>query len=212
MAPSEGDAAHGSGGGAVSGPDRRRGRRRRTGQAGTTIVELLVAALLAGVVLGAALTRLAARSGAAWALGVVLRDIALAGADPMLAGVVAVRSATPDRLELESDLDGDGAIDPSSAERLTLAYAASAEGRLMRWVGRQSMSVASPVPSNGFRLRYFAADGAEIGGGTAALDEADRLRVCRVVVELAVRETPEHTGAETRLRSAAAVRACVGRS
>jgi len=186
----------------------------------------VVAALLAAVVLGAALTLLrthgtlaralqsglAARSGAAWALGVVLRDVALAGADPMLAGVVAVRSATPDRLELESDLDGDGVIDPASAERLTLVYAASAEGRLMRWVGRQSMSVASPVPSDGFRLRYFAADGAEIGGGAAALDEADRVRVCRVTVELAVRETPDHAGAETRLRSAAAVRACLGRS
>jgi hypothetical protein len=190
------------------------------------VIETLVAALLASIVLAAALSllrvhgvvarrfqsELAARSIADWAIGVTRRDIAFAGADPARLGFAALRSASGEHVELESDLDGDGAIDGSSAERILLARAGPGDGRFLRWVGRQPMSLAAPVPTAGVRLRYFDAAGVEIGAGGGALADAERARVCRVTFELAVREVPDRPTGEVRLRSAAALRSCFRRS
>jgi hypothetical protein len=190
------------------------------------VIETLIAALLASLVLGAALSlvrahgmvvrrfqsELTARSIADWAIGIARRDIAFAGADPVRAGITALRSASGDHVELESDLDGDGAIDGASAERILLARAGQADGRFMRWVGRQSMSIAAPVPTAGVRLRYFDAAGEEIGSAGGALADAERARVCRVTFELAVREVPDRPSGGIRLRSAAALRSCFRRS
>ncbi|HZR82085.1 MAG TPA: hypothetical protein VFD92_13395 [Candidatus Binatia bacterium] len=190
---------------------------------GTTVLETLIAAMLASLVLGAGLVLLraharfarevqssvAALSAAAWTLEVATRDVALAGADARRIGVAPLRTADAAHVDLESDLDGDGAINASSSERTSLAWSSGSGGRLLRRIGAQSMAVASPVGAGGFRLRYFDAAGVEIGGG-GALDDAARARVRRVTIELAVRETPPRAGAEVRLRGAAALRARLG--
>jgi len=192
--------------------------RRLADERGTTLVELLVAAALALVTCLAAISllalhasiarslqsELAAGSACAWALEVALRDVQLAGNDPRGVGVVALRAGSADSLELDADLDGDGSVDTSSAERRALSWGASSGGRVLRRLGAQSIGIASPVATGGFALRHRAADGSEIGAGRA-LAAAELGRVRRVDVEIAVR-TGLVGRPEVRLRSTAAIR------
>lgn len=195
-----------------------RARGPLAGDHGSTLVELLVACVLAVLVCLAAISllgfhasiarslqaELAAGSACAWALEVALRDVQLAGNDPRAAGVGAVRAGGVDSLELEADLDGDGGVDPSSSERRSLAWGASSGGRLLRRLGAQSVGIASPVAAGGFALRWRAADGSEIATGRT-LSTAELARVRRVDVEIAVR-TGIAAWPEVRLRSSAAIR------
>jgi hypothetical protein len=217
-----------NGGRRAPGPARRaRPRRKARGEVGTSLLEVLVVAQLATLVLACALTlarthvavarglqaTLSARAAAEWALGVAVRDIALAGADPTRAGITAVSAATATSLVLEADRDGDGAIDTSSAERVQLAQLARPPGspvRLVRSLGGQAMPIASNLAPDGFRLRYFDADGAEIAGSGVELDEAERERIRRVTLEIAVREDAGRSSAEVRLRTSAALRSRLG--
>ncbi|MFM8409795.1 MAG: hypothetical protein ACKOCT_05910, partial [Alphaproteobacteria bacterium] len=187
------------------------------GERGATLVELLVAAALSLVVCLAALAllglhasiaralqgELAAGSASAWALEVALRDVQLAGNDPAGAGIGALRAGTPESIELDADLDGDGSVDASSAERRALSWGASSGGRVLRRLGAQSVGIASPVAAGGFALRYRAADGSEVASGRS-LSSAELGRVKRVDVEVAVR-TGVADRPEVRLRSSAAI-------
>jgi hypothetical protein len=193
-------------------------RQGAESEEGATLVELLVAATLAVVVCLAAITllglhasvaralqaELAAASACAWSLEVALRDVQLAGNDPLASGVGALRSGSRESIEIEADLDADGAVEAASAERRALAWSAASGGRLLRRLGAQSVGIASPVAPGGFALRYRADDGTEIRTA-GLLASAELARVRRVDVEIAVRtglvERPE-----VRLRSTAAIR------
>src|SRR5690606_19876710 len=112
---------------------------------GLALVELLVATLLGGLVLACAIALLrhhgrialfgqsaiGAAGTAAWAAQIAARDVALAGADPMRTGLPALLEASAERLVVQADRNGDGAIDPSSAERLTLAWSPASGGSLL---------------------------------------------------------------------------------
>jgi hypothetical protein len=116
-------------------------------------------------------------------------------------GVEGIAVAGPDRVVLQTDRDGDGVIDPSSSERVTLAWQAvsgSPTGRLTRQLGGQSMPIAEGVAPGDFRLRYFAEDGAEIPAppGAGGLAAADRASVRRVTIDLAVTAAPAERGGE----------------
>ena len=188
--------------------------------AGVTLVEVLVAAVLAILVCGSAVallglhaslaralqSELGAGSACAWALEVVLRDVQAAGNDPARIGVAALRSGSREALEIDADLDGDGRLDTASMERLALYWGAASGGRVLRRLGAQSVGFAAPVAAGGFVLRYRGVDGAELGAGAGgALASSDLARVRRVDVEIAVR-TDDATR-EVRLRSSAAIRA-----
>jgi prepilin-type N-terminal cleavage/methylation domain-containing protein len=190
--------------------------------AGFTLVELLVAMLIGGVAIAAqvALFRLhgqvarrtqaelTATAGAAWALSIVVRDLELAGVDPLRSGVVALSQAGSDRLVVDQDHNGDGAIDASSAERVTISWSAQNGGRLLRALGRQSMNIATEVPAAGFRVRYFDATGAELPVPVAGeLDAASAAAVRRVALELVVIERWGASQSRVTLRGAAALRA-----
>lgn len=199
----------------------RGGRRARArgDERGFTVLELLVACLVGMLVVGAGIellrvhvatarllqTRLASSGGAAWALTVAGRDVQTAGSDPTRAGVAALTTASADRVVLGSDRDANGVVDADTAERVTLAWSSSSGGRLVRWLGNQSVGIAA-VPAGGVRLRYFDASGTELTGSGGVLDDAERARVRRVALALEVRETSGSQSATTVLRTAAALR------
>ncbi len=160
--------------------------RRDTG--GMTLVELLVGMLL-GLVAAAAMTmvlRVAAaastRAGseaeraieAAAALDQLVRDVRVAGYDPRGIGIAPFTLTAADGLELQADLDGDGAIDASSEERITYRVAASSRS-LQRVVGTQSLPILSDVASDGLRLAYADGDGTELDPSAATTGAAARL-------------------------------------
>lgn len=194
---------------------------KRNGEAGFSLVELLLACVLGALVVGAGLellrvhvgvarrlqARLASTGGAAWALTVAARDAQLAGGDPARAGIEAISSAGPERLVLASDRDGSGAVDADTAERVTLARSTSSGGRFVRWIGEQSIGIAGQVRAGGLRLRYFDATGAEILPVAGEIAPADRGRVRLVAFALDVTERAGTVEARSSLRAAAALRA-----
>lgn len=189
-------------------------------EAGFSAVELLVACAVGALVLVGGLellrvhvavarllqVRLAALGGTAWALTVTTRDVATAGGDPRRAGVEALATAATDRTVLGADRDGDGAVDPATAERVTLAWSSSSGGRLVRWLGNQSVGIAATVRSNALRFRYFDAAGVELTGPGGDLDAAARERVRLVTVALEATERSGAITASASLRGAAALR------
>ncbi|HEY8515361.1 MAG TPA: hypothetical protein VIS07_07600 [Candidatus Binatia bacterium] len=190
------------------------------GQGGFTVVELLIGCLLATLVVGAGIellrvqvavarrlqASLAATGGAAWALTVAARDVQVAGSDPRRSGIEALSAADGGRVVLQHDRDGDGTVDLASDERIILDRSPSSGGRFVRWLGNQSMSIASLVPAGGLRLRYFDEAGAEIPSGGAELTAEARDRVRRVALELDVNEQVGVVAAQARQRTAAALR------
>lgn len=191
---------------------------RPGGERGTSLVEALVATTLAMLVGAAAIAllhaqaavarsvqaELAAVSAASWALDVALRDVALAGADPMRAGIPGLRSAGDDAIEIDADLDGSGSIDGASAERRGLSWSSGSGGRILRRLGNQSTALAAPVTTGGFRVRLRDADGATVGSGV--LDAAALSRARQAELEVAVSGAPERPEMQVRLVSRAALR------
>ncbi|MCW5890082.1 MAG: prepilin-type N-terminal cleavage/methylation domain-containing protein [bacterium] len=164
---------------------------------GMTLVELLVAAALAGLVLG----MLALAMGGAARLLVVLGarveaedtaviateafafDVRRAGFDPAAAGIEALAGAAPDRLVLQADLDGDGLLNASSAE-VTRWQCLTGPPRLNRVIGAQSLPLAADVRA--CRFRFLDASGNQIVAPAAGLPAADRARVRALVLEPAL--------------------------
>lgn len=178
--------AHGSG--AETATIVRGGRTRNVRARGTTLVELLVGMLL-GLVAAAALTvvlraGLAAsvRAGgdaeatieSAAALDQLVRDLRIAGYDPGADGIAPFTLTAADRVEMQADLDGNGAIDAASEERIAYRVAASSRS-VQRVVGTQSLPILSDVPSGGLRLAYRDAAGALLDPAAATTRSAARL-------------------------------------
>ena len=112
-----------------------------------------------------------------------------------------MREAFAQRLVLEADLDGDGAVDPDSEE--TIAWVcAPATRRLSRLVGRQSLPLADGVTR--CTLTYFDAAGRPISVPVSGLDAAARRTVGAAALEMALR--PSGLTAETTRRARVAFR------
>ena len=184
---------------------------------GGAIVELLVASTLGlGVLLAAVQllrtqvgiavsvrTDLEAFAEARWALQSAVRDVKRSGADPLGRGFVAIPEADTDVLVLVGDFDADGLIHPASEETVRLRWSANGGGRMMRRVGRQSMSVAARVPAYGLRFRYFDAQGRSVVSSQAL---EDPVGIVRVGFELEVVSTRAGVSRGARLSTAGAVR------
>jgi Tfp pilus assembly protein PilW len=189
--------------------------RRTVRERGTTLLELLVA-----LGLGVALT-LAAVSASAGALRLVARtavrleaddvvqlaveaflfDVRRAGFDPRAVGVEAVAVATPARVVLQADLDGDGLLDAGSEE--VTAYACDLPGRrLSRILGAQSLPLANDVV--GCALAYSDDAGAAIPAPASGLDAVTRGRVRLVTLDVALR--PAGVVAASARRTSVALR------
>ncbi len=164
---------------------------------GAGLVELLVAAVLAVVVLGmltaavaggARLLTTAGRRGEAedtaqLALEALLFDVRRAGYDPRGVGVEALAAAEAARLVIQAYLDGDGAVDATSEETITWVCNLAAR-RLSRLVGRQSLPLADDART--CALGYLDAAGAPLATPPGGLAAADRARVRSVTLTLAL--------------------------
>ena len=158
-----------------------------------TLVELVVGMLL-GLAGAAALTALLRVGVAAWqragahaevetevagAIDQMTRDFRLTGYDPRAAGIGGLTITERARVELTADLDGNGAIDADSEERIGYRWSA-ASGSLQRVVGRQSLPILTDVAPGGLRFDYF--DGAGNALDPTAATTAARTKLITVDV------------------------------
>jgi Tfp pilus assembly protein PilW len=165
---------------------------------GTTLVELVVAlglalmVVLAAVSASAAVLRLVTRTAIRLeaddlvhqAIEAFVFDVRRAGWDPRAAGVEAIAEATPSRLVLQADLDGDGAVDAGSEE--TTAWACDLAGRrLSRILGAQSLPLASDVVA--CTLGYADDAGTGLSVPASGLDATARRRVRLVTLDVSLR-------------------------
>jgi hypothetical protein len=165
------------------------------GTRGSLLVETLLAAAIGVLVLGAltgalaagarALVRAGARSEANdtanLATEAFVFDVRRAGYDEAAAGIAALGEARSDRLVLHADLDGDGAIDPNSAERVGWICNVAAR-RLSRTTGAQSLPLAGNVARCG--LSYFDAVLAPLPVPAGGLDATTRAQVAVIALDL----------------------------
>lgn len=179
---------------------------------GMTLVELLVGMTL-GLVGAAAMTALLRVGTAAWeragadaevatevagAVDQLTRDLRIAGYDPEAAGIAGLTLTEAARVEMTADLDGDGAIDPDSDERIGYRWSA-ASGSLLRVVGRQSLPILSDVASDGFRLAYFDHDGARLDPADAATGAVTRVVTVELTTAARGRRASVHVSGGARL-------------
>lgn len=168
--------------------------RRRSRSRGSGLLELLVGAALALVVLGALTAavasgaRLLVATGARGeaedtiqlAVEALTFDARRAGFDPALGRIAALTEALADRLTFTADLDGNGVVDTASEE--TTAYVCRA-GRLSRLIGRQSLPLADGLSRCAFSY-YLDGAGVPVPVPPGGLDAATRARVRAVALDL----------------------------
>jgi Tfp pilus assembly protein PilW len=165
---------------------------------GSSAIEALIAAAIGLLVLCAvsaalaggarALVRGGARAEAsdtaALATEAFLFDVRRAGHDPAAVNVTAVTLARTDRMVIESDLDGSGGVDPSSAERVTWICNASTQ-KLSRVLGAQSLPLADGAV--GCAFSYLDGTGTALVPPSTGLDASDRARIALVILDLRLR-------------------------
>ena len=167
----------------------------RRAEAGHSLVELLVATAVMGLLMAATLSLL--QSGlAAWGWGVgrvesqqavraalerMARELREAGYDPAGAGVEAILVAEPARIVFQRDLNGNGLID-STRERVTYLLRPS-ETTLRRDAGGGAQPLAERVRR--FALFYLDRDG-------VPTTDPERIASVRIEIE-AGRAGPEAT-------------------
>jgi Tfp pilus assembly protein PilW len=186
------------------------------GVRGTTLVELVVAAGLGVLVLGACVGGVAGAARVVAAVGgraevedtVQLAveafrfDLRRTGFDPAAAGIEGLAAALSDQVTVQADLDADGAIDKGS-EEVTRWVCAPSPPRLSRIIGAQSLPVAAPTTR--CRFRYLDGEGVELTPATGGLGATERARVRRVALDLAVE--PPTGGAPAERTADVALRA-----
>jgi hypothetical protein len=168
--------------------------------AGLPLGLLAVAALAGGVAAG---SRVLAATGAraevedttTGAVEAFTADVRRAGFDPAASGGAGLLEARTTRLVLAADLDGDGAIDTTSEERVTWACL-TGPPRLQRIVGTQSLPLAADVA--GCRFAFVDAAGAELAVPAAGLDAAGRAAVRAVLLDVVVAPPALHATSARR--------------
>ena len=169
-----------------------------SGRRGSSVLEGLLAAAIGLLVLCAVAAALAggsralvrggaqaeASDTAALATEAFLFDVRRAGHDPAAASVTPILTARADRLVIESDLDGSGGIDASSAEHVTWICNAASQ-RLSRVLGAQSLPLADGAV--GCAFSYLDGAGAPLVPPATGLDAPTRARIALVALDLRLR-------------------------
>ena len=159
--------------------------RESAARAGYSLVEVLVATAIMGLVMSATLGllqsgltawgwgagRIEAQQAARAALERLARELREAGYDPTTAGIEAILVAEPARVVFQRDLNGNGVIDPTR-ERVTYLLRPG-ETTLRRDAGGGAQPLAEHVRR--FVLTYLDASG---------LPTADRLLIASIRIEI----------------------------
>lgn len=174
-------------------------RQTIASQRGFSLVDALVASSLIGVLLAAASTFNRAQLFAfqnqavqsnvqTTARGIVdlmTREIRRAGANPTcVPGLTAIADAKQYRLQIVSDLNGDGTTTGVN-ENITYEYKFS-QNRFVRIANGYTHSLIRDVNLSGSRIRYFDGAGVEVTAGETGLSTSQRDNVRRIRVELEV--------------------------
>lgn len=161
--------------------------------AGFTLVEILVSALLAAVLLAGVMSMTtfqvsATRDQSAQielqqavrnVAELFVREVRRSGSNPTCsANVRALEYASAWMVYLNSDLDGDGAISFTN-ESIIYQYDPSTR-RLRRIANGQTETLVTDVVWDTSRIHYFDANGIELETGMSSLSLADRNRVRRI--------------------------------
>jgi hypothetical protein len=120
-------------------------------------------------------------------LGVDLlaRDLRSAGYSASGGTILAVRAATAERVEVASDLNGDG--DTADANELTAYSYDAGKRQLMRASGGASpQPLVNDVPVGGVTFAYFDAAGLSLAGGGGAVAAGNRALIRRIDARLRV--------------------------
>ena len=195
--------------------------RALRGDAGTTLAEVLVAALFLSIlstmtvsfVRSALLSvrtlavKSAVQEEVVMVVDLMRREVRMAGFGGSGQPVAGMRAARRDAITVASDVTGDG--DTADANELvTFAYDA-ARAQLVRGTGGASpQPFVSDVPPDGVEFRYFAADGAELPA-VANPDALQSAAIRRVDVRVEVARPNPDPRAARPLRSV--IRAAIGR-
>ena len=161
-----------------------RAMHRSPGEAGFSLVELLVStglgililAIIVALVLGHAgsMYRLRKQAQALvdlhWAAERVAADLRATGLDPHQAAFPAPLRIGPHTFSRAADLDGDGLVDHRSREYVT--FRVSNRGELMREVGRQRMALLAGLVGSGLDLRVSDEFGALLIEGVSPTEGA----------------------------------------
>lgn len=159
-------------------------RRSRLSQAGVTLVELMMAVLIFGIVLGVlngvffssnrlygnTTIRAGQQMSSRVGLSVMVTELRTAGCDPTQAGFAAILSATASNIQVQADYDGSGAITTAEpSENVTYTYDAGL-GTVSRNPGTGAQVVLRNVSA--FAFTYFDANNAAMVAPVAAANRA----------------------------------------
>ncbi len=184
---------------------------------GYTIAELLAAMTVTVVTLAAAgtlhrgqlfalrqqATQLDVQTAGRNVVELFSRDVRRAGLDPTCAKTFeGIAQARPDLIQLQSDLDGSGAID-RAGESILYAYDFQS-ACVRRTAGGEAEILATGVNASRSRIRYFDGSGSELlpAGSPPALSPAQRSAVRTVRMELELRGAPADPGGGSAPRAA----------
>jgi len=165
-------------------------RGRPTGrldEKGVTLVELIMAVLIFGIVLtvlngvffssnrlySATAVRAGQQMNARVGLSVMVTELRTAGCDPGLRGIANMLSATADSAHVQADYDGDGAIGTVEPSETVLYYYDAAQMAIVRDPGTGAQIMIRNVTA--FTFTYFDANNQPLASPIAAAD-LDRVR------------------------------------
>lgn len=167
--------------------------------AGFSLVELLIGMAflgLFGIVVqqfcsamlrGVRVLEVASEAQEAARLGVqlIVADAREAGFSPGGPLADGVRRAGREAFAIARDLDGDGDVNDAN-ERVTYQYAADRHALLRAQGDAPAQPLFSDLADDGLTFSYLAADGAPLPTSDGELDAAQRARIRRVAVRLAI--------------------------
>jgi len=174
-------------------------RRHGLDARGATLVELLVSTLFLSILMGMSYTfaraalmsarvqevKSEAQEVTVMALDILTRELRMAGCGTAAKPVAAVRAAAAERVEVASDLNGDGDTADSN-EIIAYSYDVTKQSLMRATGGGSPQPLVRNIARNGLRFSYFDASGAEIVAGPAGMATGDRGRVRRIDVILHV--------------------------
>ena len=189
---------------------------------GATLIELLVSTVFVSILMAISYTfaraalmssrvqaiKSEAQETTVMSLDVMAHELRMAGFSAAGSTIQGVRTAATDRVEVASDLNGDGDTDDSN-ERVAYTYDEHARQLKRATGGASPQPFVTNVASDGFHLTYFDVAGAEIATGTTGIATTELPRVHRIDVTLSVEFANPDPNAKTPVRSAVASTVCL---